>query len=75
MMTSNLANEYILEYDYAHLIHKRREKYPNLLELVEIKTPWNIIEEILSGHYENIDENIKDSLPEDVLRITAARLW
>lgn len=75
MITSNLAQEYIIQYDYAHLIKKKVGKYPNLFEIVKIKTPRHIIDEILEGNYENVDERVKNSLPEDVLRITAARLW
>ncbi|MBY0544861.1 MAG: hypothetical protein K2Q14_04850 [Gammaproteobacteria bacterium] len=64
-----------MEYDYAYLIDKKREQYPNLLDMVEIKTPLKVIEEILKNNYENVDENVKNFLVEDVLRITAANLW
>lgn len=75
MLSSNLDERYIHESEYAHFLTYKREQYPALLELVEIKTPWKIVEEVLAGIYDNIDEKIKHSLAYDTLRIMAANLW
>lgn len=72
---SALAEHYIHESEYAYFLTYKREQYPDLLEKVEIKTPWPIVEEVLSGNYENIDENVEHSLAFDALRIMAANLW
>ena len=75
MLTSNLDEHYIHESEYAHFLNCKLEQYPDLLELVEIKTPWSIVEEVLKGVYDNINEEIEHSLAYDTLRVMAANLW
>ena len=72
---SELAEHYIHESEYAHFLNYKREQYPDLLKLVEIKTPWTIVDEIRNGNYDNITEQIEHSLAYDTLRIMAANLW
>lgn len=72
---SRLAEHYANEQTYAYFISSKRECFPRLLELVDIKTPWHIIEEVRDGSYENINEEVERSLAFDTLRIMAANLW
>lgn len=72
---SAIAEHYIHESEYAHFLNYKREQYPDLLKLVEIKAPWHIVEEVNNGIYDNIDEKIEHSRAYDALRIMAANLW
>lgn len=75
MLASQLDEHYIHEQEYAHFLSYKRGQYPDLLELVEIKTPWTVVEEVLAGNYEHISEEIEHSLAYDTLRVMAANLW
>lgn len=72
---STIAEHYIHESEYAHFLTYKREQYPDLLERVEIKTPWHVVEEVNNGIYESITEQVEHSLAYDTLRIMAANLW
>lgn len=72
---SELTEHFAHESEYAHFLNYKREQYPNLSELVEIKTPWAVVDEIRNGIYENITEQVEHSLAFDTMRIMAANLW
>lgn len=59
---------------YAKLLKCKRTEYSDLLERVEIKTPWHVVEEICENNDSNVTPAIEISLMMDVLRITKAGL-
>lgn len=72
---SILDAHYINERNCAYLIQEKRANYPDFLERVKIETHWGVIEEICSGIYIHIDEQVEQSLVDDVKRIMGAKLW
>lgn len=69
-----MIQSYKEQQEYAYFISSKRDQYPDLLDQVDLKTPWHIIEEVRNGDYSNLNSNVEKSLAMDTLRITAANL-
>lgn len=67
-----MAQSYKDQQEYAYFISSKRDQYPDLLDQVDLKTPWHIIEEVLNGNYSNLTSSVEQSLALDTLRIAAA---
>ncbi len=67
-----MAQSYKDQQEYAYFISSKRDQYPDLLDQVDLKTPWHIIEEVLNGNYSNMTSSVEQSLALDTLRIAAA---
>lgn len=68
-MVAKIAKETV---DYAKFLMKRKQEHPDLLEQVELKTPWYIIDEICNGDYSHVNATIEASLARDVTKVTGA---